>query len=130
MERATAIRAVLSACQLTQSVLKQLRTAKDSTLIKSDKSPVTVADFGAQAIVNHVLHSMFPNDKIVGEEDAQDLRDNPVMKSQVVDLVRRHYKKDLSESDVLEAIDLGTVEGGGQGRFWTLDPIGKQVILV
>ena len=35
---------------------------------KDDKSPVTVADFAAQAIVNHELAKAFADIPIVGEE--------------------------------------------------------------
>jgi len=37
-----------------------------------------VADYSAQAVVNTILSNAFPNDPIVGEEDAADLRARPV----------------------------------------------------
>lgn len=46
-ERMVAIKAVIKACWLCQKVRSALVTA--DTLAKKDKSPVTVADFGAQA---------------------------------------------------------------------------------
>ncbi|KAJ2035633.1 3'(2'),5'-bisphosphate nucleotidase, partial [Coemansia sp. S2] len=59
-ERAVAIEAVERASQVCQAVFKRLITAE--TLTKKDKSPVTVADFGAQAVVNHILERHFPDD--------------------------------------------------------------------
>ncbi|KAI1782110.1 hypothetical protein LXA43DRAFT_1187876 [Ganoderma leucocontextum] len=47
---------------------------KQQTLTKDDKSPVTVGDCFAQAVVNTILDRTFPDDPIVDEEDAADLR--------------------------------------------------------
>ncbi|KAJ2284679.1 3'(2'),5'-bisphosphate nucleotidase, partial [Coemansia sp. RSA 2706] len=47
-ERAVAIEAVERASQVCKAVFKRLVT--DETLTKKDKSPVTVADYSAQAV--------------------------------------------------------------------------------
>lgn len=121
-ERQVAIDAVLRAGRLCQAV--QARLVAGTTLTKGDRSPVTVADFGAQAIVSHLLVAAFPEDPLVGEEDADALREeaNAALKDKVLDAVRS-FLPDLSESEVLEEIDRGTHEGGPTGRHWTLDPI-------
>ena len=65
LERTIGINAVLKASKLCQSVFLSIQ--KDQMSIsKLDKSPVTIADFGAQAVVNYLISSSFPNDKIVG----------------------------------------------------------------
>ncbi|GES81912.1 3(2),5-bisphosphate nucleotidase HAL2 [Rhizophagus clarus] len=99
-ERVVAINAVLRACKVCQNVFKQL--VNSETITKKDASPVTIADYSAQAVVNTILYNSFPNDPIVGEEDSGDLRD---------------------EEKLLNAIDRGSYPGGSQGRMWTLDPI-------
>ncbi|KAJ3168922.1 hypothetical protein HDU88_001249 [Geranomyces variabilis] len=120
-EREVATEAVLRASKLCTQVFKNLVSA--STIEKKDKSPVTIADYGAQAVVNSILHEAFPNDPIVGEEDSIELRDNAATLDKVVELANSVLDKALSSSAVLEAIDLGTHAGGKKGRFWTLDPI-------
>ncbi|MEM1070703.1 MAG: 3'(2'),5'-bisphosphate nucleotidase, partial [Planctomycetota bacterium] len=91
---------------------------------KKDKSPVTVADFGAQAVVSDALATAFPNDPMVGEEDAASLRepDGSELKEKVVQSVQA-ISAQLTENLILDAIDRGTYEGGPAGRHWTLDPI-------
>jgi 3'(2'), 5'-bisphosphate nucleotidase len=42
---------------------------------KDDKSPGTVADYGAQAVVCKALLEAFPDDPVVAEEDAGELRE-------------------------------------------------------
>ena len=121
-ERGVAIDAVVKACHLCRQVQAALVSA--DTLAKKDRSPVTVADFGAQALVSADLAVAFPNDPLVGEEDAAQLRDpaNATLKDQVV----RHVQTAQPEAgaeQILAAIDRGTYGGGAKGRHWTLDPI-------
>lgn len=91
---------------------------------KADKSPVTVADYGAQALVLSTLAEAFPDDPAVGEEDSSDLRktENADLFNRVVEYVQK-VDSDLSSEAVLNAIDRGNHTGGAKGRFWTLDPI-------
>ena len=121
-ERAAAIEAVEKAGRLCQVV--QAALVDESSLAKKDKSPVTVADFGAQAVVSHTLVSAFPDVPLVGEEDADELRqaENAALRAQVVEHVQR-AEPGLGESEILELIDRGTHSGGAEGPHWTLDPI-------
>ncbi len=121
-EAAAAVDAVIKASRLCASV--QQRLIAGQSLQKGDKSPVTVADFGAQAVVGRLLELEFPRVPMVGEENADALRapENVGMKSQVVDLVRG-VLPGITESEVLGAIDWGVYGGGRSGQFWTLDPI-------
>ncbi len=121
-ERKVAIESVLKASGLCQTVQAALVT--EETLAKKDKSPVTVADFGAQAVVSKALLDAFPNDPLVGEEDAAELRlpENADLKGRVVANVNKIIPG-LSDDQVLTYIDHGTYEGGPNGRHWTLDPI-------
>ena len=57
---------------------KVLATVDKGTLSKSDLSPVTIADFGAQALLISAIHYDFPEDKSVGEESAEALRNGPL----------------------------------------------------
>lgn len=91
-------------------------------VVKQDRSPVTVADFGAQAVINHLLGSAFPEIPVVGEEHAGALRQDAALRRQVVEAVAAALP-DLGEAGVLAAIDRGDFAGGGGQRFWTVDPI-------
>ncbi|KAG2218951.1 hypothetical protein INT45_004643 [Circinella minor] len=124
-ERSVAIQAVLQASRVCQSVFQHL--VANETLTKNDKSPVTVADFSAQAIINTYLHKAFPNDPIIGEEDSKDLRgdEGKVLREKVHSLTNGVLddSEKLSEEQILEAIDRGNYVGGPKGRHWALDPI-------
>lgn len=120
--RATAIAAVVAASKVCREV--QARLVAGVSLEKGDKSPVTVADFAAQAIVSHLLAEAFPAIPLVGEEDASALREagNAELKDKVVASVQAVLPT-LSEDAVLAAIDRGTYAGGATGMHWVLDPI-------
>jgi 3'(2'), 5'-bisphosphate nucleotidase len=122
LERQVAIEAVIQACRLCQAVRRAL--VSEDTLAKKDRSPVTVADFGAQAVVSDALARGFPDDPLVGEEHAAALRKPEAadLKEKVVQNVRIIVPA-LAEEAILAAIDRGTYPGGATGRHWTLDPI-------
>ncbi|MCJ1273289.1 hypothetical protein MMC21_001079 [Puttea exsequens] len=123
--------AVQRATLLTQHVFHQ---NSKGTLSKNDSSPVTIGDFGAQALIIHAIRRNFPTDEIVGEEEASELREDQGLADQIWELVQGAKLEDdgaeemvggplKSESDMLRAIDEGQSEGGGSGRIWALDPI-------
>lgn len=123
--------AVQRASILTKKVFNE--KAK-GTVSKDDKSPVTIGDFGAQALIIQAIKHNFPEDEVVGEEEASSLREQKALSSQIWDLVK-DVKLDDKESDtllggslasedaMLEAIDAGNSAGGAKGRIWALDPI-------
>jgi len=107
---------------------------RPSAFSKSDASPVTTADFAAQALLISAVHAVFPDDGFVGEEDASSLRQDPQLARDVFDLVSSTRLDDplsdglLATPKTVEAmcdmIDLGgRGTGGATGRFWALDPI-------
>ena len=116
-EKEVAINAVLKAAQLCQKVQSDM--AQTDVIEKADRSPVTVADFGSQALICGALGDAFPKDCIVAEEDSEALRENSRLRSRVTDYVNRFAEG--SPDRVCEWIDRG--KGEVNSRFWTLDPI-------
>lgn len=116
-EREVAVEAVREAARLCVDVRKSLVGAME----KEDRSPVTVADFGSQALVCRRLKSVFPEDSIVAEEDASVLRgaEQAAMRKTVCEFVRAYAQAD--EGTICDWIDAGN--GDVAERFWTLDPI-------
>ncbi|MEB3885977.1 3'(2'),5'-bisphosphate nucleotidase [Lyngbya sp. CCY1209] len=117
-EKQVALDAVLAAARLCERVRQEIPPAIE----KGDKSPVTVADFGSQAIICKAISEAFPDDAIVGEEDATVLR-SPEMAdnlAKVTDYVKEILPEATPE-DVATWIDRGNGTVGR--RFWTLDPI-------
>jgi 3'(2'), 5'-bisphosphate nucleotidase len=120
-ERMAAVEAVLTACRLCRAVQQSLVT--EDSIAKKDRSPVTVADFGSQAVVSSFLAETFPDIPLVAEEDSGEL-----MKPENSDMLERvtaHVRGVTPEFDdvrIIKAINRGN-HPGGSDRFWTLDPI-------
>lgn len=92
-------------------------------MAKKDRSPVTVADFGSQALVCRALGEAFPDDPVIGEEDSAELAaaGNEAMLDRVTGFVRE-YRPEADGETVCRWIDRGGAKEYSP-RFWTLDPI-------
>ncbi|MBI1870809.1 MAG: 3'(2'),5'-bisphosphate nucleotidase [Chlamydiae bacterium] len=115
-----AIEAVRQTSLLTEAVQGEMKD--EDALTKSDDSPVTVADLGAQAVIAAFLEKAFPNDILVGEEDAGVLRSSKgrLTLGRVVRYVQAILPQATAEG-ICDWIDRGKGEPGN--RFWTVDPI-------
>jgi 3'(2'), 5'-bisphosphate nucleotidase len=121
-EQAEAIRAVRQAARLCRAVGAGIGPG---VLDKEDKSPVTVADFGSQAVICRALAEAFPDDPIIAEEDSAELRqpENEAILRRVIEQVRAlRPGDDPSAAEVCGWIDRGGTSGY-RDRFWTVDPI-------
>lgn len=123
------------AVQRAALVTKRVSAAVNKGLLsKTDSTPVTIADFAAQALLISAIHGAFPSDAFVGEEDSDALRQDEQLQQSVWELVSSTHL-DHSESEVmltspaskeemLEIIDLGGRGiGSREGRVWMLDPV-------
>ncbi|KAK0654155.1 hypothetical protein QBC41DRAFT_238456 [Cercophora samala] len=111
------------------------------SIAKADASPVTIADFAAQALLISAIHHHFPHDTFIGEEDSASLRADPDLCLSVWELVSTTRLQDPQAEELLGRrpetvgemlglIDLGCCstrergsKRGGEGRFWSMDPI-------
>nr|ACG34913.1 hypothetical protein [Zea mays] len=116
-ELSAAVAVVERACRLCVDVKRSLFSRRSSILEKNDQSPVTVADFGVQALISLELQRLFPSIPLVAEEDSASLRSSKAddnssdilvesIFSAVVDKVSNNGSH-LTQDDVLRAIDRG-----------------------
>jgi len=114
------LQAVRQAALLCRQVQSGITT---ESLAKQDNSPVTVADYGSQALICRRLRADFPADPVIGEEGAAELRAaaGADFLQQVLQLCAEHGAAGTAD-EVCGWIDHG---GASQysSRFWTLDPI-------
>jgi len=118
-EIAFAIHTVRQASTLVQRVQAEMVS---NALTKDDRSPVTVADYTAQALVGALLEEWFPDDPLVGEEDSSALRvrENSDTLAKITAFLG-YVKPQATPETVCEWIDRGNAETAY--RFWTVDPI-------
>lgn len=134
-----AVRAVHMSCLLCQRVQENLLSeSSEHVHSKEDDSPVTIADWGVQAIVSWVLSEAFGNENvcIVAEEDVEALSKASsvglleavvrTVNECLADAPRFGLKgpdTDLDAKAVLEAISRCSLAGARGSKFWVLDPV-------
>jgi len=120
LEMSIALQAVRMASRLCQKVRGDL--AEGGSIQKIDRSPVTIADYGSQAIICKSIKEAFPDDIVVAEEDSVELR-KPVHSNILRRLTRyiQDFYPDASSDEVCSWIDFSS--HSIKNRFWTLDPI-------
>lgn len=115
-----ALQTVRTASQVCRSVQA---TIAPHVLEKQDRSPVTVADFGSQAVICRALNQVFPQDPIMAEEESAALSrtENDTFLGRVAEELERIGLRPNSE-ELCRWIDHGGTDQYAP-RFWTLDPI-------
>jgi 3'(2'), 5'-bisphosphate nucleotidase len=123
-ERTVAIQAVRAAASLCRAVRGSLGSSgATQTATKADRSPVTVADLGSQALISLALAEAFPEDPLVGEEDSRALAAGPGSLAAAVLARVRAERPAIELGTIAEALDRGRADGGPSGRWWTVDPV-------
>lgn len=118
-EAESALRVVGLAAALAREIQTE---AHALTGEKEDLSPVTVADYAAQAVVSHMLHEIFPDDPLVSEEGSVALL--APQGEETLGTVLAYVQRLLPKADehaVCTWIDRGAGEPGA--RYWVLDPV-------
>lgn len=115
------LRDAAKVCRWVQRDLERLRA-----MTKDDRSPVTIADFAAQAVVARALG---PGQRLVAEESAEFLK-QPAYAAHLAGVVAALQDSgawpDADAESVLSAIEHGAGEppaASDDQSWWTLDPI-------
>ncbi|KAK4038907.1 hypothetical protein C8A01DRAFT_37159 [Parachaetomium inaequale] len=129
-ELEVAIAVAQTAAHISREVLAAAQadaTPGTFDLVKDDLSPVTVADFAIQALLTRTLGNAFPDDGFIGEESADELRQNAKLLSPVL-AVLAQCAGDIQfrdADDICGVIDscATLTPDAGAGRIWVFDPI-------
>ena len=122
-ELETGKQAVMMAGRLIRLVQQEL-TSQDH-FSKSDRSPVTVADFLSQALICRILKEAHPEIPIVAEEDSSELKQESHLGilQRMFDFISKDeaVSRIINKDNLFDSIDLGA--SSPANKFWTLDPI-------
>ena len=114
--------AVCDAARLCQLV--QDRYLSASTKTAGDHSePVTIADYGSQAIICRALQQQYPDDAVIAEESGGQFSQlvSSEQRAQVLQLLTTVLGEAVSEAQLLAWLDFGA--GRRSRRTWVIDPI-------
>jgi len=115
--------AIKEAVRVTRKIQEYVRLA--DSIIKDDLSPVTIADFAAQALICRLLNRDTPTIPIVAEETSSVLKEPSNQRSvkKILSILQDDGYNSCftNQDDLFSSIDLGGQEPSD--LFWTLDPI-------
>lgn len=120
------MRALLAALR---DAAKLCRLVQDNFLSASAKAdgdhsePVTIADYGSQAIICRALKQRYPDDAVVAEESGAQFSQlvSAEGRAQIVQLLSQVLRQDVSEAELIAWLDFGA--GRAAARTWVIDPI-------
>jgi len=113
------MRAAAELCRIVQSRMLSV-SRKDAG---NYGEPVTIADYGSQAILCRALQAQYPNDAVVAEESALQFQRllSAQQRAQVLQVLAQVLGQAVTEQQVLEWLDFG--RGKLAARTWVIDPI-------
>ncbi len=95
-------------------------------IVKSEKSghePVTIADYGSQAIICRAIRQHFPDDAVLSEEAGSQFLDlvSAEQRAYIIGLISEILREDVTEAEVVTWLDQGKAQE--TARMWVVDPI-------
>lgn len=105
------------------------RLVQEKYLVASAKAsgtgtePVTIADYGSQAIICRALQAHYPDDAVVAEESGEQFLQlvSAEQREQVLSLLAQILREPVSEAELVAWLDFGV--GRSAARTWVIDPI-------
>jgi 3'(2'), 5'-bisphosphate nucleotidase len=117
------INPILIAVQQAAMLAQRVQDDYLTRLNKSGNEPVTIADYGVQAIINRAIHRAFPHDAIIAEESATGFKRSvkPEQQTAIAQLVGAVLGESVSIEDIIMWLDYG--QDTVSASTWIVDPI-------
>lgn len=117
------IQAVRDAMRLCESVRRQAFVGLDKMGAKKEIEPVTIADYGSQAILCRAVQQHYPDDGVFAEESGEQfqLLVSAEQQAYITGLVSQALGVIVTTEDIITWLDYG--KGRTAARHWVFDPI-------
>ncbi len=114
-----AVRDAAELCRLVQDNFLSANTKADG----DHSEPVTIADYGSQAIICRALQQRYPYDAVIAEESGAQFSQlvSADQRAQVAQLLSQVLRQAVAESELIAWLDFGA--GRKAARTWVIDPI-------
>jgi len=114
---------ILQAVREAAALCRQVQQTHLDRREKAGHEPVTIADYGSQAILCRAISQAFPGDAVLAEEHASQFLEVVAepQRAQITRMVSEVLGETVSEADIVGWLDYGQ---GRQARYtWVIDPI-------
>ena len=120
------MQALLSAARQAARLCRLVQEQYLSASVKAEggqREPVTIADYGSQAILCRALQQHYPVDAVVAEESAAQFMQlvSAEQRRQILKLLTQVLAQPVSESELVSWLDFGKERSAA--RIWVIDPI-------
>ena len=111
--------AVRQAMALCQQVQQQIVVRSE----KAGSEPVTIADYGSQALICRAIQAAFPEDAVIAEESGDQFTELVATpeRQAVIRLLGEILGEPVSEAQVIDWLNFGRERQAP--RTWTIDPV-------
>ncbi len=115
--------------QAVRQAIGLCRDVQQTALRSIDKmtgeeiEPVTIADYGAQAILCRALQQYFPEDGVIAEESGKLFQTlvSPEQRTVILNLLTTLLDVNVTQENIVDWLDHGQAKGAQ--KVWTIDPI-------
>jgi 3'(2'), 5'-bisphosphate nucleotidase len=114
---------ILDAVRLAADLTRRVQQLKLVGSEKAGHEPVTVADYGSQAILCRAISTAFPDDAVLAEERAEQFHTllSNEDRARIVQLVSKVLGHTVTEADLMAWLEHG--RGKAAERTWIIDPV-------
>jgi 3'(2'), 5'-bisphosphate nucleotidase len=114
---------ILDAVRLASTLCRRVQTSEAGAQSKSDASPVTIADYGAQALLCRAIAHHYPGEGVLAEEGVEAFEELVPAEERalVVGLVGELLGERVTERDFVRW--LGHGREVRSARTWAIDPV-------
>ncbi len=114
---------IIQAVRLAAVLCREVQRHHIISSEKGGQGPVTIADYGAQAILCRAIKQAFPHDAIIAEESGTQFAElvAPEQRQQIAQLVGGVLGESTDETEIIEWLEYAS--GGTSARQWLIDPV-------
>jgi len=114
---------IIDAVRLAAELCRRVQQTQVISSEKPGEGPVTIADYGSQAILCRAISKAYPNDAILAEEQAAQFLAGVAdsQRASIVNLVNAMLNEKISEADIVGWLEYG--RGRAAERTWAIDPL-------
>ena len=114
---------IMTALRQATVLCREVQAKYLSSSEKAGREPVTIADYGSQAIICRAISQAFPDDAVIAEEQGRQFLElvPPPQRAQVIALIAAVLGESVTEEAVVRWLDHG--QDRAASRCWVIDPI-------
>ncbi len=117
------LKPILAAARQAADLTRRVQQLHLTNSDKGENDPVTIADYGSQAILCRAIAAAYPHDAVLAEEQGSQFASlvSDTQRATVVKLVGDVLGESVSEAQLIAWLDYGF--GRDASRTWVIDPI-------